>query len=480
MGTMVKSQNEDLATTPETALTDGSSTVLNQVGFVVLNSAEAPSRVGAFIGVRGGLRGVQIFGRGAARADDRAVRLHAVLQRPGENVPLPPFDSPSLSRTQLEITRHGSGLAVRNTGQCALLVNGAPRQESQVAVGDVLEIGRQLVLLCVERPQKYGGPRDLSSHQYGDPDEHGIVGESPAIWQLRRDLAFVAGHAGHVLICGDSGSGKELVAAAIHRLSRPDGPWIARNAGTLAPGLLDIELFGNAKRYPNDRALESDGLIGAADRGSLFLDELAELPAAIQSHLLRVTDAGEYQRPGETMMRHSSFRLIASTNRSRGELRADMLARFAFQVRVPNLAARREDIPLLVRHWLRVLAQDDPSIAHRFFDADQAPRFAPGFVAALVRFPFAGNVRELRNLLWEAISCSHEDRLVFPQATLQDPTASPGAGARLAPQQLQAALAANGNSLEKTWRALGLSSRYALMRLMKKNAVSASRQPRRS
>jgi DNA-binding NtrC family response regulator len=475
---MVTSGDEDLPTAQEQLTHEAApSTPRSVLGFVVLYCLEAPSRVGAFMGLPDGAR--RIFGRGASRASDEHVRLQLLFQRPGENVPLPPFESASLSRLQLEVHRAGNEIEITNLGQCVLAINGQQAKRARVTLGDLVAIGGQLLLLCVERPQEIAGDASDTNHILGDADEHGFVGESPEAWQLRHEIRTVASRNGHVIIHGPSGTGKELVASAIHRLSRPGKPWVTRSAGTFPDTLIDAELYGNARNYPNTGMPERKGLIGAADRSSLFLDEFAELPIAAQTHLLRVMDGGEYQRLGETNARFSEFRLIAATNRPLTDLRLDVLARFAFRIEVPPLATRREDIPLLARHLLRVLAKDEPSIISRFFVANE-PKLTPRFVAELVRLPLDGNARELRNLLWTASSTGHGNALDLPASATAQPTPASGTVPDITALQLQAALEANGGSLEKTWRALGLKSRFILMRLMKKNGLQIKKQPRRT
>ena len=121
------------------------------------------------------------------------------------------------------------------------------------------------------------------------------------------------------MLLGETGTGKELAARAVHRFStRADRPLVARNAATMPAGLIDAELFGNARNYPNPGMAERPGLVGQADGGFLFLDEIGELPSELQAHLLRVLDAGgEYQRLGESRVRRSDFRLLAATPSSK-------------------------------------------------------------------------------------------------------------------------------------------------------------------
>src|SRR5262249_8174942 len=144
------------------------------------------------------------------------------------------------------------------------------------------------------------GPAD----PFGMGDRFGIVGESAAAWHLRAAIAFVAAQSAHVLITGASGTGKELVARAIHAASeRAARPMVARSAGTFPETLVDAELFGSARGYPNAGMPERTGLFGEADGSTLFFDEIGEVPESLQSHLLRVLDSGEYHRLGESRQR---------------------------------------------------------------------------------------------------------------------------------------------------------------------------------
>src|SRR5262249_18718390 len=155
----------------------------------------------------------------------------------------------------------------------------------------------------------------------------------------------------HVLVIGESGSGKELAVQAIHRLSRrAKRPLVADNIAVMPTSLAAALLFGNRKNFPNSGMEERAGLIGAADDGTLFLDEIGDMPSDVQPMFLRVTErGGEYFRLGdEARPRRSSFRLIGATNRPQ-QLRHELKRRFQREVRIPGLAERREDIPLLIR-----------------------------------------------------------------------------------------------------------------------------------
>ncbi|MEQ1508180.1 MAG: sigma 54-interacting transcriptional regulator, partial [Myxococcota bacterium] len=343
-----------------------------------------------------------------------------------------------------------------------------------LAAGSVLEVGDQLVLIVHRRPTELDG--DRPAHPFGDADPQGFVGEGPAAWSLRARLGFVARRPAHVLVTGPSGTGKELAARALHALSpRASGPWIARSAATIPESLADAELFGNLGNYPNPGMAARPGLVGEADRGTLFLDEFGELPIEVQARLLRVLDAGEYTRLGEAKPRRSDLRLIAATNRPVDGLKFDVVARLPLRVAVPPLTDRREDIPLLAIHLLRSIARADPELGKQYLDrgAGAVPRMTPRLVAALVAHPYRTHVRELAALLWEAIAAATGPTLdLFPgyaavgaEATPTGPRTAPDA---LTPDELQACLDRHGGRQELAWRELGLASRHVLARLVKK------------
>jgi DNA-binding NtrC family response regulator len=319
---------------------------------------------------------------------------------------------------------------------------------------------------------------------YGDPDRHGIVGESPIAWELRERLAFVAHREGHVLILGESGSGKELAARALHDLSpRASRRLISRNAATLPSGLIDAELFGNARNYPNPGMADRAGLIGEADGSTLFLDEIGELDTDLQAHLLRVLDHdGEYQRLGEAGVRRADVRLIAATNRSENSVKQDLAARLKLRVTVGGLNSRREDIPCLARHLLRRAAARDPAIGERFFaswdGATGEPRFDSALIEGLLHHDFRYHVRELEVLLWTAMAGSQQQLIALtPEAGARlTPESEHGTkGSELSPSRIQACLDRHGGNQSRAWRELGLKNRDVLYRLIKKHGLVAKR-----
>ncbi|MFO0569058.1 MAG: sigma 54-interacting transcriptional regulator [Polyangiaceae bacterium] len=439
------------------------------LAWVILWSQAEPQRVGelAYLPAAGRC----VLGRGPARREDPGPRLFFGPARPGARCEPRPLASPGLSRTQIVIATRGDALHVERVGKARVLQNGRPADDVSVEPGDLLEIDRELLLLCVARSAAMTGNR-APSFAFGEPDEFGLVGEGSEAWALRDAVALAARRNGHVLVTGPSGAGKELAARALHTLSpRASGPFVARNAATLPEGIIDAELFGNAKNFPNPGMRERTGLIGEADGGTLFLDEVGDLPEELQAHLLRVLDQGEYHRLGEDRARRVDLRVVAATNRGREALKQDFAARFRQEIRVPGLDERPEDIPLLVRHVLFDLARTDREVAARFFDDE--PRVAPELVAALVQHQWTGNVRELESLLLQAVAESDahfialtrgvRERIHLPRR--EAPTAA----------EIEAALTATAGNVSRAFRTLGLPSRDALNRLIRKYGIRVKR-----
>ena len=190
------------------------------------------------------------------------------------------------------------------------------------------------------------------------------------------------------------------------------------NVADVPESLVEAELFGNVKNYPNAGMPARPGLVGEADGSTLFLDEFAEMPEAMQAHLLRFLETQEYRPVGEAKYRHAEVTVIAATNRELSRIKHDILARFPFRIEVPGLEDRREDIPLLVYHLLpHKMARRDSSIPERFFDRGDGrdtPRVTIELMAWLVTHSYDTHVRELERLLWESVDSSPGPWLEVP------------------------------------------------------------------
>lgn len=183
---------------------------------VVLWSWDEPTRVGELIVLPPAVPGqALVLGRGATGTEAATTRLTLYRHRPERLEPTGPLLAPSISRDQLRITPLPSGgMQVENVGRSGLLLNGARVDIAEVQPDDVLELEDQLLLLCVQRPERLPLAPEVFAHPFGDVDDFGLVGESPAVWELRGRIGFCAAQQAHVLIVGPSGSGKELVARA--------------------------------------------------------------------------------------------------------------------------------------------------------------------------------------------------------------------------------------------------------------------------
>jgi two-component system response regulator GlrR len=231
----------------------------------------------------------------------------------------------------------------------------------------------------------------------------GIITRSPKMEDLLRQARLVAESDASVLIYGDSGTGKELLARAIHRASRrAERPFVAVNCGAIPGELLESELFGHARGAFTGAVAAHKGLFQAADGGTLLLDEIGDMPLPLQVKLLRVLQESEVRPVGSTQAMPVDVRVISATHRdleeqrASGRFREDLYYRLnVVSLHLPTLAERREDIPLLAAYLLRKLAEQYRK---------PVPTLAPDAMALLVAAPWPGNVRQLLNLLEQAVA----------------------------------------------------------------------------
>ncbi len=252
----------------------------------------------------------------------------------------------------------------------------------------------------------------LTLEEDAEPKFKGIIGRSPALRALLKQVAVVAPTDSTVLITGETGSGKELIAQAIHDASpRRNGPLIKVNCGAIPENLFESEFFGHVRGAFTGALRDKPGRFEMADGGTLFLDEIGELPPAMQSKLLRVLQEQEIERVGEIRTRKVNVRVIAASNRDlRHEVeekrfREDLFYRLSiFPVEIPPLRQRQEDISVLATYFLRKTAKK----MNR-----PLPRLSRANISQLSAHTWPGNVRELQNAVERAVILAHDGELRF-------------------------------------------------------------------
>ncbi len=241
--------------------------------------------------------------------------------------------------------------------------------------------------------------------RFGSADQDGnprrfeqIIGNSPALESVLEQVEQVAPTDSTVLIQGETGTGKELIARAIHNLSSRCGrPFIKLNCAAIPFDLLESELFGHERGAFTGAIAQKIGRFELADKGTLFLDEVGDIPLPLQPKLLRVLQEQEFERLGSGRTHQVDVRLVAATHRNlvemvkRNEFRSDLYYRLnVFPVPLPPLRARREDIPALVAHFVEIYARRMGK------EIEQIP---PETMSALISYQWPGNIRELQNFI---------------------------------------------------------------------------------
>ncbi|MDY0270487.1 sigma-54-dependent transcriptional regulator [Trichloromonas sp.] len=296
---------------------------------------------------------------------------------------------------------------------------------------------------------------------------------SEAMAAVMARVAALAAVTSPVLITGETGTGKELVARALHEQgNRHDAPFVAVNCSAIAAGLLESELFGHAKGAFTGADRERQGLFGAAHGGTLFLDEIGELPSELQPKLLRVLQEGEVLRVGDSKPRKVDVRVLAATARDLrqevavGRFREDLYFRLAVvDVHIPPLRERKKDIAVLAEHFLAAAARRE---------GRPVPHLTADAVAALENYGWPGNVRELENLMEKTlIFCRGEwvNQVALPwevrrrERDRAEDYSLKQAVARLEKEYIRKALAATGGNQTKAARLLEISLRALVYKL---------------
>lgn len=299
------------------------------------------------------------------------------------------FTDPRMSGVHAFIRRHESTFTVEDArSKNGTLLDGRRISKAELSAECLLEIGHTFLLYRADTPVAQGGERDLTIVEPAASDALATL--SPVLERTFRQMTDVAASMLPVLVHGETGTGKEVVSRAIHRLSQRRGSFVAVNCGGIPTSLVEAELFGFRKGSFSGATEDRMGLARAAHGGTLFLDEIADLPLAAQGAFLRVLQEHKVVPLGGVSLLDTDFRLVSATHQNvdelveRGVFREDLLARLnAFVVKLLPLRARREDIGLLVA---RLLAESEPGVELPFtLDAARS----------LLRHPWPRNVREL-------------------------------------------------------------------------------------
>jgi len=325
----------------------------------------------------------------------------------------------------------------------------------------------RMVAQIVERSRMRDELRSLRSRLGERLAARELVAASPAMRAVKATLVTVAPTSSSVLVEGETGTGKEVVAAALHRLSpRREKPFLPINCGAIPADLLESELFGHVRGSFSGAVADTSGLFRAADGGTVFLDEVAELPLALQVKLLRVLQERQVRPVGSTKTFPFDTRLVAATNRPledavrQGLFRADLYYRLnVVRVVLPPLRERREDIPALVSHVLRDLNE-------RF--GRRVRGVSEEAMEALLAYDFPGNVRELEHLLERALALGARDEIGpedLPDLRPRRPLESDGPLEKAERDVIREVLKKHGGDKDAAARELGISRRTLYRRI---------------
>ncbi len=378
----------------------------------------------------------------AARGRTWPLAGPVVIGRRGSDDAQLAFADPSVSRRHARLVIEGERVVVEDLGSHnGSFVDGVRGSRWELEPPFLLRVGDTLLEIARRAPSPE------------DDVEGALLGRSPAMARLREELRLLGPSRLPVLVVGETGTGKDLVARRLHEESGRAGPFVAVNVAAIPSTLFESTLFGHEKGAFTGADRRSPGCFERADGGTVLLDEIAELPLDLQPKLLRVLETRELARLGGDATLSVDVRVVAATNADlsaevrAGTFRSDLYARLAGAVlRTPPLRERRADVPALARHFFGV-------------STEREPVWTAGFVEALVRYPWPRNVRELRSVierlaLVKDASLSRADLV----GLLDDHgAASPSAASPAAPDrvELERLLRAHGGNVSRVARQLG-------------------------
>jgi len=316
------------------------------------------------------------------------------------------FQARWMTRDDREIWVEGRGNRIRWKGQPAVLLTARDITETKLR-----EISMQEEAAHLRRENVTLRSSIKDRYRFGD-----IIGKSDAMQEVYETILNSAATNANIIIYGESGTGKELVARAIHgSSSRAEKAFVTVNCAAIPESLVESEFFGHVKGAYTGAHRDKEGYLDTANAGTIFLDEVGELSLRMQAKLLRSIEGAGYSPVGSSVSKRSDFRVIAATNRNLAELLKRKLVREDFFYRIhiipinlPPLRQRRDDIPLLVEHFLRIYSQDK-----------KAPSISGRVLEALINYDWPGNVRELQNVIQRYLTIKHIDFLK-PEVSASD------------------------------------------------------------
>ncbi|PSQ91982.1 MAG: sigma-54-dependent Fis family transcriptional regulator, partial [Bacteroidetes bacterium QH_2_63_10] len=317
---------------------------------------------------------------------------------------------------------------------------------------------------------------DVGLAEDEEPGFEGIIGESDEMQSVFELIRKVAGTDANVLVLGENGTGKELVARAVHRRSeRADGPFVTADLGALSPSLFESELFGHVEGAFTGAESDRAGRFEAADGGTLFLDEIGNIPMELQKKLLTVLQRREVTRVGDVEARPVDIRLVCATNQpiydamDEGDFRQDLLFRInTVEIDLPPLREREDDVLLLARHFLEEYADTYNAATEGFTDEARL---------ALHQYHWPGNVRELKHTIERAVILSESTEIVPDDLRFSAPSPESSSDAEasfdtlnlndLEQKAVRKALSKHGGNVSQAAEELGISRRALYRRIEK-------------
>ncbi len=396
------------------------------------------------------------IGRGESRSFDND-RAHLTLP------------DPWLSTQHAELrTSFGRILLCDTDSKNGCRVNGQRVQRHELADGDVIELGRTFFVFQANAPESSTEPRMLNL-EATDPRDRPLTLNADLASEVAK-LSMLATTQISVLLLGETGTGKEVLAHHVHQASKRTGEFVPVNCGALPTGLVESELFGHMKGAFSGAVKDHTGLIRSSDHGSLFLDEIADLPSAAQATMLRVLQDSEVRAVGGTEVHNVDLRCICATHRDldamvdSGSFRSDLFARIAgYRLTLPPLRERREDLGLLISSFLNTATFDAMSI--------EAAR-------ALIKYSWPLNIRELRSCMETAsvlaaggrIELSHLPEAVRCPDAVQSKAPAVQAGDAEHQSELLRLLQVHKGNVSAVARSMG-KDRKQIQRWMKRFAI---------